>query len=234
VINQDVLKGVLTLVLNHGVFESRAAASVAEVAVVVREWKPQLAVIDMDIAEGKLIGALANATSTSDRIPVIALTRRGDLKTKLSAFDWGADDILTLPFSPEELVARALVIMRRKYGASARFEPRIAFAGLEIDMLNRRVYEGNAELHLTPIEQSLLYLLAANAQRLLSRTEIVDTVWGSDFVGDLSVVDRHVRNLRAKFENDGLHSYIVTVPGRGYRFTPRVDTDATPLSASHG
>jgi DNA-binding response OmpR family regulator len=116
VIDQPVLKGVLTLVLNHGVFVSRTATNVAEVATIVREWLPNLAIVDMELDDGKLVGALASSTSPTDRIPVIALTRRGDLKTKLDAFEAGADDILTLPFSPEELVARAFVVMQRRYG----------------------------------------------------------------------------------------------------------------------
>ena len=221
VVDQPVLKGVLTLVLNHGVFVSRTATTIAEVATVIREWQPQLAIVDMDIASGQLVGALANVTSSTERIPVIALTRRGDLQTKLDAINSDADDILTIPFSPEELVARALRIMRRVYGAVPAFEPVIAVGGLEIDMLNRRIREGPAEYHLTPIEIGLLYLLAAHAGQLLSRTEIVDTIWGSDYVGDSSVVDRHIRSLRNKLENEDLHEYIKTVPGRGYSFTPR-------------
>ena len=174
VVDQPVLKGILNLVLNHGVFVTQAATKVADVADIVRDWKPELAIVDMDIAKGQLIGALANVTSNTKGIAVIALTRRGDLATKLDAFDSGADDILTLPFSPEELVARALAIMRRRHGTTAPFVPCIQIGGLEIDMLNRRVRHGSSELHLTPIELSLFYLLAANTSHTLTRSEIVD------------------------------------------------------------
>ena len=102
---------------------------------------------------------------------------------------------------------------------------------LEIDILNRRVRAGGHELHLTSLEQSLLYLLAANAGRLLTRDEILDHLWGVDYVAESNVVDRHVRNLRAKLQNDWHRPrYIASVPGRGYRFVPTT-ADAEPRRA---
>ena len=153
---------------------------------------------------------------------MIALTRRGDLRTKLAAFDRGADDILTVPFSPEELVARTLALMRRSYrDAAVAFAPVLRLGELEIDILNRVVRAGGHALHLTSLEQSLLYLLAANAGRLLTRDEILDHLWGVDYAAESNVVDRHVRNLRAKLQNDWHKPrYIATVPGKGYRFVP--------------
>jgi len=92
---------------------------------------------------------------------------------------------------------------------------------------------GNSELHLTGLEQSLLYLLAANAGQVLSRDEILDALWGVDFVADSNVVDRHIRNLRIKLQNGWRRPrYIATVPGRGYRFVPTTAEaeGATPSS----
>jgi DNA-binding response OmpR family regulator len=91
---------------------------------------------------------------------------------------------------------------------------------LEIDILHRRVRAGDRELHLTSMEQRLLYLLAANAGRLLTRDEILDSLWGADYVASSNIVDRHIRNLRIKLQNHSCQRrYIATVPGRGYRFT---------------
>jgi DNA-binding response OmpR family regulator len=103
---------------------------------------------------------------------------------------------------------------------------------LEIDLLHRRVRVEGVTLHLTALEQSLLYLLAANAGRLLTREEIVDHLWGVDFVAESNVVDRHVRNLRTKLRDDWRRPrYIATVPGRGYRFLPTDPADAGAAGA---
>lgn len=226
VIDQPVLAGVVELALNHGTYTTRVALSAPEAIDALKEWQPHLVVIDMDVG-GEIMSWLEQAQARSERIPVVALTRRGDLKTKLAAFDGGVDDILTVPFSPEELVARILALMRRTYGEVGVFAPVLKLGELEIDILNRSVTVGGHQLHLTSLEQNLLYLLAANAGRLLTRDEIIDYLWGTDYAAESNVVDRHVRNLRAKLQNDWHRPrYIVTVPGQGYQFTPRTDDSA--------
>jgi two-component system, OmpR family, KDP operon response regulator KdpE len=114
-------------------------------------------------------------TQPGGRLSIIAPARRGDLKSKLAAFARGVDDILTVPFSPKEFVARVLAIMRRTYRDAAVFTPVLRLGDLEIDILNRHVRAGDTELHLTSLKQSLLYLLAANAGRLLTHDEIWTT-----------------------------------------------------------
>jgi two-component system alkaline phosphatase synthesis response regulator PhoP len=153
--------------------------------------------------------------------PVLGLTRRGDLQTKLRAFDLGVDDILTVPFSPEELLARSIVISRRASGIDRPIIPTITLGEMEIDILNREVRAGDSIVHLSGIEQSLLYLLASRGGEVVTREEILDAIWGTDFVAESNIVDRHVRSLRIKLQNDYRHPrFIATVPGRGYRFIP--------------
>lgn len=221
VVDQPVLARVVELALNHGHYTTRVAGSVDEAAAALEEWQPHLAVIDMDVGNGEAIDRIEQASPRTGRIPVIALTRRGDLKTKLAAFERGVDDILTVPFSSEELVARILAVMRRTYDEVGVFNPVLKLGELEIDILNRLVRAGGHELRLTPIEQNLLYLLAANAGQILTRDEILDHLWGTDYAAESNVIDRYIRNLRAKLQNDWKRPrYIVTVPGQGYRFTP--------------
>lgn len=228
VIDQPVLAEMVKLALNHGVFVPRVAATAEDAAALLRTWRPHLAIMDMDICQGQLMDDLRAAAPGAPHMPVIALTRKGDLATTLAAFDWGVDDLLTIPFSPEELLARSLAVMRRTYQTVIEFTPTIRLGELEIDILNRRVRAGESDLHLTPLEQNLLYLLAANAGRLLTRDEILDTLWGVDYLADSNIVDRHVRNLRAKLQNNWRRPrYIATVPGRGYRFIP-TDTGEGP------
>ena len=152
---------------------------------------------------------------------MLGLTRRGDLPTKLRAFDLGVDDILTVPFSPEELLARSVVISRRASGTDRPIVPTITIGEMEIDIVNRVVRAGASVVHLSGIEQSLLYLLASRAGRTVTREEILDAIWGTDFVAESNIVDRHIRSLRVKLQNDYKHPrFIATVPGAGYRFIP--------------
>jgi DNA-binding response OmpR family regulator len=182
--------------------------------------------MDMEIGGSQLLHQLGGGAGTSPRIPVIGLTRRGDLKTKLEAFEQGVDDIMTMPFSPEELLARVLVVTRRTYGQQVPLRPVLKIGDLELDILNRQVRAGGHDLHLTGLEQSLLYLLAANAGRLVTRDQILDTLWGVDYVAESNVVDRHIRNLRAKLQNDWRQPrFISTIPGQGYRFIPTFAKD---------
>lgn len=221
VLDRPVLAAVLALALTHGRYQTRLARTEAAATTELRSWHPHLAVIDMDLARDAILERLGSALPTAERPPVVALTRRGDLATTLAAFAWGADDVLIEPFAPEELVARVLALMRRTYGRAVAFTPVLRLGALEIDILHRRVTAGGRELHLTALEQSLLYLLAANAGRLLTRDEILDYLWGADHAAESNVVDRHVRNLRLKLADDWQRPrYIATVPGQGYRFLP--------------
>jgi DNA-binding response OmpR family regulator len=213
----------IELTLNHGLFLVRAAAGLAEANELLAEWQPHLVVLDMDHDDSAaFLGRLGDADSLAKRAtPALGLTRRGDLKTKLRAFDLGVDDILTMPFSPEELLARAIVITRRATGTDRPIIPTISLGEIEIDIVSREVRTGASVIHLSGIEQSLLYLLASRGGRTVSRDEILDAVWGTDFVAESNIVDRHIRSLRIKLQNDYRHPrFISTVPGEGYRFIP--------------
>jgi DNA-binding response OmpR family regulator len=211
----------IKITLNHGVYAIHVATLRDEIANILREWQPHLALLDMDLDGAQIMALLQERPVGGMRLPVIGLTRRGDLKTKLAAFEAGVDDILTVPFAPEELLARVIALVRRAYSDAVTFTPVIKLGELEIDILNRTVRAGTSELHLTSLEQSLLYLLAANAGRVVTREEILDTLWGVDYVAESNVVDRQIRNLRARLQNDWRQPrFIATVPGRGYRFLP--------------
>lgn len=222
-VDRPLVGETVALTLNHGVYTTRIARTVSEAGGLLVNWRSHLAVVDMDLGDGALLHDL-NITQTGSEVvsvPVLGLTRRGDLKTKLAAFEQGVDDIMTVPFSPEELLARALAITRRVHGLHPPLQPTIRLGEIEIDILNREVRAGTSVIHLTGLEQNLLYLLAANAGRVMSREDIMDGLWGTDFVAESNVVDRHVRALRVKLQNDWRRPrFIETVPGEGYRFLP--------------
>ncbi len=221
--DRQLVVDLIELTLNHGLFMVRAAKSLADAEQLIGEWQPELAVIDMDHDDSTGLLRLLGASRTLQRstIPALGLTRRGDLKTKLRAFDLGVDDILTMPFSPEELLARSIVITRRALGREHPIVPTIRLGEMEVDIVNRQVRAGESVVHLSGIEQSLLYLLASRGGQVVTRDEILDAIWGTDFVAESNIVDRHVRSLRVKLQNDYKQPrFIATVPGRGYRFIP--------------
>jgi len=221
--NQTLVVDLIRMTLNHGLFEVRPATSLAEAESILSEWRPHMAVIDMDHdASTDLLQRLAASNTLKRSVtPVLGLTRRGDLRTKLRAFDLGVDDTLAMPFSPEELLARSIVISRRASGINGPIVPTITLGEMEIDIINREVRAGTSVIHLTGIEQSLLYLLAGCNGQVVSREEILDGVWGTDFVAESNLVDRHIRSLRIKLQNDYRHPrFIQTVPGKGNRFIP--------------
>jgi DNA-binding response OmpR family regulator len=221
--NRPLVVDLITLTLNHGGFVVRAAGTLAEAEAILAEWSPNMTVVDMDHDDSTALLRLLRASNTFRRsgLPVLGLTRRGDLKTKLRAFDLGVDDILAVPFSPEELLARAIVISRRATGIEPPLIPVIRLGEIEIDIFNRVVRAGASVIHLSGIEQSLLYLLASRPGRVVTKEEILDAIWGTDFVAESNIVDRHIRSLRIKLQDDWRQPrFIATVPGQGYRFVP--------------
>jgi DNA-binding response OmpR family regulator len=221
--DRPLVVDLVELTLNHGLFVVRAARNLAEAEAILAQWPPDIGVVDMDNDDStRMLRVLGASNSlTGSTTPVLGLTRRGDLRTKLKAFDLGVDDILTMPFSPEELLARCIVIARRASGGDRPLVPRINVGDIEIDIVNRQVRAGTSVIHLSGIEQSLLYLLASRGGRVITRDEILDAVWGTDFIAESNVVDRHIRSLRIKLQNDYRHPrFIETVPGKGYRFVP--------------
>jgi DNA-binding response OmpR family regulator len=221
--DHQIIVDLIELTLNHGMFVVRAASSLAEAEGILAEWQPHMAVIDMDHDDSADLLVRLGASNTLERsdTPVLGLTRRGDLPTKLRAFDLGVDDILVTPFSPEELLARSIVISRRALGIDRPIVPNLTLGEMEIDIVKREVRSGTSVMHLTGIEQSLLYVLASRNGKVVTREEILDGVWGTDFVAESNIVDRHIRSLRIKLQNDYRRPrFIATVPGRGYRFIP--------------
>jgi DNA-binding response OmpR family regulator len=221
--DRPLIVDLITLTLHHGGLVVRAASNLAEAEAILADWPPDLTVIDMDHDDSTGLLRLLEASTTMKRsgTPVLGLTRRGDLKTKLRAFDLGVDDILTMPFSPEELLARSIVISRRATGVDLPLIPVIRLGEIEIDILNRVVRAGDSVIHMSGIEQSLLYLLASRGGRVVTKEEILDAIWGTDFVAESNTVDRHVRSLRIKLQDDWRQPrFIATVPGQGYRFIP--------------
>ena len=127
--DQPLLARLIQLTLSHGPFTTQNVPTPPAARTILATWRPHLVLLDMDLVNGAFLADLADAAPPAERLPVIALTRRGDLATKLAAFEHGADDILTVPFAPEELVARLLAVMRRTYRVALPFTPVLRVGG---------------------------------------------------------------------------------------------------------
>jgi DNA-binding response OmpR family regulator len=196
--------------LNDSRIQLREVRDRAESAALQESWHPNLIIVDIDADAGQSLEQL------TDRLPLLALTRAGNMQ--LSAFGRGADDVMVVPFASEELLARVLALGRRARQAPA-FAAVVRSGELEIDLPLGRVRVGGVPIPLTATERSLLYLLVANAGRVLTRGEIRDALWAAEHAPESNVVNQYVRNLRAKFQAISRPGFsIATLPGRGYRF----------------
>ena len=220
VLGDRALANTIDFTLQHGSFLRRSEGTLTGARAAIAEWQPHLLLLDIDLESGAAIRLIDEARAGGP-IGVIALTRRSDLRGKLDAFERGADDYLGVPFVPDDLVARARAVIRRTHGNAGELVPRLQVGDLEFDVLNRTAIVQGREVHLTSLEQALLYFLAGNAGSVLTREQILDGLWGTDFVSESNVVDWHVRALRAKLQDDAHKPrYVETVPRTGYRFVP--------------
>ncbi len=231
VIMGTALANLISLTLRHGRYETRSTTDADEARHLLKEWRPELALVDIDHHE--LFIDIIGRGMTHGHIPLLAFTRKRDTAVKLSAFERGADDIVEVPFTLDEIVARPYALMRRSQGIHVGLVPKITFSHLEVDLLEQKVRVGGKALDLTPIEQTLLYLLAANAGEVLTRETLLQSIWGTEFEIESNVVDRHIRGLRVKLGDDWRKPrYIETVPGKGYRFKPEEASEEIAVAAA--
>lgn len=176
---------------------------------------PDLILLDVAMPEMDGFICLQRLREFSE-VPVILLTGKGEERDKVRGLDLGADDYLTKPFGPAELLARVRVALRRKRpdepGSST-----IVVGDLEINVARRRVLRGNEEIRLTPTEYKLLYELATNAGKVLLHSHLLARVWGSEYHDQVDYLWTYVRYLRNKIEPEPSHPrYIISEPGVGY------------------
>lgn len=152
-------------------------------------------------------------------VPIIMLTARGEEADRILGLEMGADDYVSKPFSPRELMARIKAVMRRANLYNKSEQVNIKYPGLEIMSDLRKILVNGSEVELTPKEFDLLYYLAQNPLKVFSREDLLSAVWGCDYYGDQHTVDVHIRRLRKKLAPLN-HEYLTTVWGIGYKFTP--------------
>jgi two-component system KDP operon response regulator KdpE len=197
-------------------FEALPAETAGEALHVATLRRPDAAIVDLILPDGDGVD-VCRAIREWSEMPIIVLSALGDEDHKVRALEAGADDYVTKPFSPRELVARLRAALRRV--APGTGEPVITADGLEVDLADRSVRRAGADVHLTPIEFELLRTLVRNRGRLLTHRALLQEVWGPGYADDVATLRTNIARLRRKIEPEGAGPrYIRTDPGVGYRF----------------
>jgi two-component system KDP operon response regulator KdpE len=206
----------LKIVLREAGFEALPAENAAQALQVAALQRPDAAILDLVLPDGDGVEVCRSLREWTS-MPILVLSAVGEEESKVRALEAGADDYVTKPFSPRELVARLRAVLRR--AAPEPDEPVIEADGLTIDLGSRVVRLRGEEIHLTPIEFDLLRALARNRGRLLTHRALLQEVWGHAYGDDVATLRTSIARLRRKIEPAGSPArYIRTDPGVGYRF----------------
>lgn len=205
---------VLELELTYEGYETGVAYTGSEGLIQFRENEWDLVLLDLMLPEIHGLDVLKRMRSSDSGIPVILLTAKNDVKDKVAGLDFGANDYVTKPFEIEELLARIRACLRLSAGNSKADIHR--FEKLELNESTRAVTRDGRNIELTPREFDLLLFLMKHPLQVLSREQVLNTVWGYDYYGDTNVIDVYIRYLRKKVDAGETATYIQTVRGIGY------------------
>lgn len=204
----------LKVILREAGFEAIGAETAREALDAAAVRRPDAAIVDLVLPDGDGVEVCAQLRSWSE-MPILVLSAIGEEEQKVRALEAGADDYVTKPFGPKELVARLRAAMRRAPGGTE--DPVVELDGLRVDLAAHAVSRDGEEIHLTPTEFELLRTLLRNRGRLMTHRALLTEVWGPAYSEDTATLRTHVANLRRKIEPPDGERLIRTDPGVGYR-----------------
>ena len=217
--DEPAIQELISAALQHAGHTTMRAFSAEEAAAMIGGTLPDVVLIDWMLPgmSGIQYARKLRADERTRALPIILLTARGEEQDKVTGLEAGADDYLTKPFSPRELVARIKAVLRRR--APEMTDDRVEAAGLCVDPVTHRVSAAGRSLDLGPTEYRLLHFFMTHTERVFSRTQLLDQVWGDHVFVEERTVDVHIRRLRMALEATGHDRLIQTVRGSGYRFS---------------
>ena len=211
------LVDVLRAYLERDGYRVAAAYNGREALLLARREKPDLVLLDLMLPEMDGMEVCRTLRKESE-VPIIMLTARSEETDKLIGLELGADDYVTKPFSPREVVARVRAVLRRSLMSPGAGEEAITLGNLVIDQARHEVRRQDEVIAITPTEFELLWALASNRGRVLSRLQLMEKALGDSYEGYERTIDAHIKNLRRKIELDPAHPrYVQTVFGVGYK-----------------
>lgn len=221
--DEEAIADLLAYGLNKEGFLTASAHTGADGLKAIEQFQPDLLLLDWMLPDVSGLDICKKVTETRN-IPIIMLTAKSDITDKIVGLEFGADDYITKPFDLREVIARIRTILRRMTQAHKPAEEQanepVRFKNIEITESERLVRKNNEIVELTPKEFDLLMTLYRHRGKIFTRTELLDFVWGYEYVGDTRTVDIHIQRLRKKLEAGDV---IVTVFGVGYKFDKQVD-----------
>ena len=207
----------LHLYLEKEGFETQVARDGGKGVELFRSFQPDLVLLDimMPVMDGF---AVLRKIRETDKTPVIMLTAKGEIEDKVSGLEKGADDYIVKPFEMKEVLARIHAVLRRVSPDEETGEKRLTFDKLVINLDSYELLVDGQRIDTPPKELELLYHLASSPNRVFTRNQLLDEVWGFDYFGDSRTVDVHIKRLREKLENVSEQWLLKTVWGVGYKF----------------
>lgn len=218
--DEPAIQELLALTVRQAGHQPRLADSAEQALGLLREALPDLLLLDWMLPgqSGVELARRLRADRRTRELPIIMLTARADEHDKLAGLETGADDYVTKPFSPRELNARIKAVLRRR--APEATDDVVDLGGLRLDPASHRVHAGAAEVPLGPTEFRLLHYLMTHPERVHSRVQLLDQIWGDHVFVEERTVDVHIRRLRVALQPSGFDRLIETVRGGGYRLLP--------------
>jgi len=217
--DEESILELIALNLHQSGFKPIRSLNAESADKLIHEAIPDLIILDWMLPgmSGIDFAKRLKSNALTKKIPIIMLTAKNEEENMIQGLSSGADDYLTKPFSPRELVARIKAVLRRK--APELIEEPIEINGLHLDPTNHRVRSNNNSIRIGPTEFKLLHFFMKNPERLFSRDHILDKVWGNKVEIDDRTVDVHIKRLRSSLSTEGKQKLIQTVRGMGYRFS---------------
>lgn len=216
------IREMLVFVLEQNGFQAIEAEDYDSAIAAMVEPYPDMVLLDWMLPGGSgiQIAKKFKQNEHTRQIPIIMLTARGEEEDKIRGLEVGADDYVTKPFSPKELMARIKAVIRRV--APTSLEEAIEVQGLRLDPISHRVTSGGSELDMGPTEFRLLHFFMTHPERVYSREQLLDHVWGTNVYVEDRTVDVHIRRLRKAIATLGHDRLVQTVRGAGYRFSSKL------------
>ena len=217
--DEAAITTLIRFTLEHAGCAVCTAGSVAEAKPLLAERLPDVVLLDWMLPDvsGVDFARQLRQDSRTRELPIILLTARGEERDKEQGLNWGADDYITKPFSPRELVARIHALLRRR--APQKTQTQIQIGHLLLDPAEQRVSAHDQALACGPTEFKLLHFFMTHPERIYSRSQLLDAVWGDHVFVEERTVDVHIRRLRLSLEPGGCADWVQTVRGMGYRFS---------------